>query len=268
MLLYKYYSRDSGLMALLNRTVLFSRPKSFNDPFELAAGLIPDSNDAGNEKLYEVVQSIDSKSRILCLTRSPENLLMWSHYASSYSGLVLGYDSKKAKFADADKCIIPANFGSIIYKKTKPNSQYPNSYDAVVLKCELEKFSFDYLEALQRFYLHKGQEWSYEEEVRVVRHIDSFDFSKTAEKSQKDEGVLERVPPCCVKSIIFGWKFFKNENISQCQVKDLVKLYSHATFYEIGFDKESYKLCCDEIPREDLLDRFLSERFYMAGWEC
>ncbi|MBT2912543.1 DUF2971 domain-containing protein [Vibrio anguillarum] len=116
--LYKYMS-FSNLKHLLDGTIRFTQPKAFNDPFELLpemhlnddingfmldvtapkregepARLADDfeSKNCNDIVARDVLCAVNDLIGILCLSRNPNSLLMWSHYADEYKGVVVEFD--------------------------------------------------------------------------------------------------------------------------------------------------------------------------------
>jgi hypothetical protein len=127
--LHKYVSIGT-LKRILGGTIRMSQPSAFNDPFELLPELIIPADQAGKSisfsfdidarrretPLTAVVQlnegqvSSDITSRhildvlnkyvgILCLSKAPNSILMWSHYADQYQGAVVAFDADHEFFA-------------------------------------------------------------------------------------------------------------------------------------------------------------------------
>jgi len=94
---------------------------------------------------------------------------MWAHYGDNHRGMVIGIDSARADFHNEETCVLPAQYGSIIYSNSKPVHAYHRSDSFEVIQGRLKRFQPNVLEALQRSFLHKSSEWAYEEEVRVVK---------------------------------------------------------------------------------------------------
>lgn len=184
-ILYKYLTYDSAEKLLEYSTLQFSRPVAFNDPFDS----IPKDNEKGSP--FEGIDHSDLF--VLCLTRSPANALMWAHYANEHSGVVIGFDIDKIKALHED-CFIPVTKGEIIYTKTRP----PKSMTA-------KKF------------LYKSLEWSYEEEVRVVKRAKYLtDFNK--------EGLRKALnfPQDSIKELYIGCNFNRRNAADDGQYYDNV----------------------------------------------
>jgi hypothetical protein len=120
MILYKYVGFDAGLKILETSTLGFSLPRDFNDPFEVTAlALMGETVNVGVET-QAVRSRFINKYAVLSLTRAPLNPLMWSHYADSHKGMVIGIDTEKAGLESFENYTIPAQRGAIIYVNTVP----------------------------------------------------------------------------------------------------------------------------------------------------
>jgi hypothetical protein len=78
------------------QTIRFSHPSQFNDTF--------DCGYSGNLGAREVMQHFHYRKAlgILCLTETPDNHLMWVHYAAGHAGFVVGF---RTTAAYAPKCL-------------------------------------------------------------------------------------------------------------------------------------------------------------------
>ena len=52
---------------------------------------------------------------------------MWSHYGVDQNSVVFGIDMKKANLMDENSCVIPAQYGEIVYTSTIPQNMLPTS---------------------------------------------------------------------------------------------------------------------------------------------
>ena len=167
---------ESGAKEILgNNTIGFTKPDTFNDPYELQAAY-PPQGDNSIELFLSSVRGFAARSTwsdtsgVLCLTRNPLNALMWAHYGCEHKGVVLGIDVEKAGFLDAQRCLIPAQFGNIVYTHTRPTHPLVpfKGADPIHLG-HTHHYPAGHEEKLQRTFLQKPACWSYEEEVRVVK---------------------------------------------------------------------------------------------------
>lgn len=175
MILYKYMSEIGADKILRTNSIGFSKPDTFNDPYELQAAY-PPQGDNPIALLLSRVQGIGARftwsdtSGVLCLTRNPLNALMWAHYGCEHKGVVLGFDVEKAGFLDTQRCLIPAQFGNIVYTHTRPTHPLVpfNGSDPIHMG-HTHHYPAGHEEKLHRTFLQKPACWSYEEEVRVVK---------------------------------------------------------------------------------------------------
>lgn len=96
---------------------------------------------------------------IISLSESPDNLLMWSHYADEHRGIVVEFEVDEYDPFDLFETNTPpkysdAKFGRVSYRKSR---KYP--YD---INEESINSIRDY------YYLSKSDEWIYEKEHRFI----------------------------------------------------------------------------------------------------
>ena len=96
--LYRYMRVDNCELVkraaeAVSGKIYFPRPKDFNDPFDFTFGEIKAENryDIDIHLLKKTFQNWG----VYCLCEKPDNLLMWSHYASAHQGICLQFDIKK-----------------------------------------------------------------------------------------------------------------------------------------------------------------------------
>ncbi|WP_169746364.1 DUF2971 domain-containing protein [Sphingomonas changbaiensis] len=106
---------------------------------------------------------------ICSLTEHSDNILMWSHYASSHTGLCLGFEPslEAIDFACAFE---------VIYRQDRPTIN-------LIRKGQGE-------ELLEKILLTKAADWSYEREWRMI--------------NQDIESRLRHFPPVALKEVILG----------------------------------------------------------------
>ena len=185
MILYKYYGFNAGLSALRNGQLGFRTPKDFNDPFELTFL----SNAIGpSSKLDDLKSSV----AILSLTRTPLNPLMWAHYGEGHTGFVIGYDTNDKFLTSKHYNLVPVDDGDVVYANTKNLHALDPASMKLFYKAYLAGQGIDLSGSeraqinslIRRIFLTKHSSWVYEEEVRVVKVLQSlFD---TAEEYQND----------------------------------------------------------------------------------
>ncbi|ODM31429.1 hypothetical protein A6779_17855 [Marinobacter adhaerens] len=191
MILYKYYGYDAGKKALASRNLGFRKPKNFNDPFELSFLSNSGGPHSKQTELKSILDQLRDTVAVLSLTRAPSNPLMWAHYGQDHSGFVIGYDVSDSFLSSEEYNLIPVSAGDVVYTSTKS----PHILDPEMMRRiqnifmsgmgELRRIRDpETLSLARKIFLTKHASWVYEEEVRVVKVLDSL-FEESAE-SQND----------------------------------------------------------------------------------
>ena len=180
MILYKYTSLATARQILTSAQIGFSRPGFFNDPFDKPVATPvptadPISGTFANIRARVKSRTWEEKTAILSLTRSSTNALMWAHYADGHRGAVLEIDADVAGFKDVENNMIPAQYGSVIYSRSRPIGPYSSTFTEGVTVGATYHFVFSHYEKWQRLFLTKPLEWAYEEEVRVAKCLNGLD---------------------------------------------------------------------------------------------
>lgn len=210
-LLYKYVTINR-LKQILQGTVRFTQPSAFNDPFELLpeiitpynekekdikisidihatclsksmteqSDLIPEgcySNDATSRN---IVRRLNQIIGILCLSKSKDSLLMWSHYADQFAGAVIGFDSNHNFFT--------GKF-DIGYSPKRP-------------KIHLQRIVAGTPISIADICI-KSSQWEYEKEVRIVRKLTDCKQSEQSD-SRGFPIYIKQIPLGAIKSVILG----------------------------------------------------------------
>jgi hypothetical protein len=61
--------------------------------------VIPDGFGSGDPTSRDIVDQLNRRIGIFCLSRKSDSLLMWSHYADQYAGAVVEFDAAHEFFA-------------------------------------------------------------------------------------------------------------------------------------------------------------------------
>jgi hypothetical protein len=176
--LYKYRPNSSFTDEIFaEKNIWFSNPNDFNDPFDCqitidsnnsedqirrwiaknastlngqeikrrAKDLIKNPNKWHNI-LNDCARQIINQTGVCCFAKKKNNLLMWSHYANSHTGVCLGFDILKD--SNLFETVIPAR-----YDKSYPSFNYlsnPNDFTKMLIQT-------------------KSNDWEYEEEYRSLK---------------------------------------------------------------------------------------------------
>ena len=137
------------------------------------------SDYCSDQNSRSILASLNLAIGILCLSRNGSSLLMWSHYANSYSGAVVKFDETHEFFS--------GHF-DMEYSDRRPKvhiASYTDG-DSPVPIAEL---------------CVKAREWEYEDEVRVVRNLVDCRCVGTADSFPI---YVMDIPPKCIESVILG----------------------------------------------------------------
>ncbi len=247
-ILYKYVD-IAGLKRILNGSIRFTQPSAFNDPYELLPELVL-RKDALEEQVNlsfditsqrrilpvgdfesfgedynssdltsrNIVKELNNLIGIFCLSKSPNSMLMWSHYADQYAGAVVGFDASHDFF-----------YGQIDveYLENRPRKELYSYLASPIPIAEL---------------CAKSTDWLYEQEVRVVRRLD--DCHDTGKNDGRGFKIfIKSIPLECIKTITFG---------ERTSVANQREIYSLVKNTEIGLslsaiDNVGYKFRQENI---------------------
>lgn len=192
--LYRYCSLDERLLLSLSESYLwFSNLLDFNDPYEgkmshpemysdldiwnfanyrfshpqSVKPLVNASHEERVNMLNEATRAMLNETRVCCFSEVPDNILMWSHYAKSHTGVCLKFD-----------LTIPCDTFDFPLKVI---------YQEHYMICDIFQ---NVEEKIQQLIQTKSDLWSYEQEVRIVK------IHETANKIQ--------FPNDALVGVIFG----------------------------------------------------------------
>jgi len=140
-----------------------------------------DSMPALKRRLNETAREMSSKVGLFCLSRRYDSLPMWAHYTGNAAGLVV-------EFVDLDG-VFPGDDTGVL------RQPIPVRYEREHLGVSFDPQSHESL------FFAKFQDWSYEQEVRVVLPL--------ADCRQEFVGgkllYVYDMPGSCVARVILGW---------------------------------------------------------------
>lgn len=193
--LYKYMPTKRVADVINKQRLHLSDGLRFNDPFELI-----ELDSSGTEHRIEGL-------RILCLTNSYQNKLMWAHYADEHRGVCLAVD-------------VPAD---LVYPLRYTGTRIKNSTDIDVAlssgKGKVKKNLIkDYtpLSRNKKIALLKDRCWLYEKEYRIVFEQDERGF--IADGS-------DYYLPVNIKRIYIGVRFDDNDSSSINDIKTACSIH-------------------------------------------
>lgn len=215
--IYKCTSLDVARIIATTLTLKFTNPSKFNDPFDCDISRLnfdlSTANEAINKEIEYLKRRFSSnpgltpelfergykesqinkikRASVCCFSFTPNNLLMWSHYANKHYGVCLIFDNlvenKFTDIPDSRLTTVPVN-----YKPFDEINYFENKF-----------------EGIRNLFGKKSIEWEYENEYRIV--------------ILEPEGIV-KFKPEFLTGIIFGLKVSDEEIdnfISNCKRKYL-----------------------------------------------
>jgi hypothetical protein len=214
--LYKYQKKtEYSLASLKSETVWLSTPASFNDPFDCAINLdrrklkesvshaveqiaktnnipveialnlkqVTAEDEAAYEQLRKSLKEEMQTIGVLCLSETPSEILMWSHYADHHRGFCVEYELEE---------------GSLLRSLAQPVN-YTELFPSLSLEDLPKKAKGSFLDIC---IYTKAIQWSYEKEWRVIMY----------------EGEKLFRAPAPVSSIIFGARMPQQDKLEVYEI--------------------------------------------------
>lgn len=240
-ILYKYVSADRGLKIIRNRTVRFTPPSEFNDPFEFCPTLdlasikeaylrLPHCQAAVRQGVARaelmrgfqrfclgvahVISERTSATGVLCLSERPDIPLMWSHYAANHTGFVIGIDATTlcSSAPPDDKQGIYGS-GAVNYRQARGQFSAPSQID---------------------FMFTKDICWGYEREWRIVRGLMSL-------RAVNPTVHVSEFPAAAIREVFSGaFTTLKHRNAMAKLLKR--KVYRGVSSFALTIDSHGFEL--------------------------
>ena len=192
--------------------------------FQKAEEKIIDSVNSFNEKIFSL---IDDQFGIASLTTRFNDALMWSHYASSHTGICIEYD-----FSDymnhinqSQMLLFPVNYSD------KRVTIDQTILDKIDLKNIEEEGRKDLLKLFFEGLYTKNSVWRYEDEIRSITLI-----------SDKTNNNLRKIITNNISAIYFGNKMTKVTKNTIIELLSLDTYFSKLRIYEMINDISEFKI--------------------------
>lgn len=189
MKLYKY-SPQNGINILKNEKIKITPPNDFNDPFEFLVREKTSKGVSNNPLMVNAwAQSyIDKMSKVmgvLCFSKIPNSLLMWSHYCDGLKGIVIEFDTSDETIKEYWKSPYRVFYSHKRFRiaRRKDNTIKPERDIADLITT-------------------KGKEWKYEKEYRYIFRLKDCDKLIENEKTKYYTGIT----PKMITRVILGEK--------------------------------------------------------------
>ncbi|ENE9528407.1 DUF2971 domain-containing protein [Vibrio parahaemolyticus] len=196
--------------------------------------LINSNPDIFRERMKEVEKKISPLAQdswpaiiskdvgILCLSKNPENILMWSHYADSHSGVLVEFDEESEFFnqsgISSDNKDIDKFYGKVLpvtYRRSRPTFEF-----------------FD--KSWPDMFFTKSIDWAYEEEHRMLMPLSE------ANRVINDKIYLFEIPAKAFKAVYFGVNFPTAKIIDT--IESVKRFNKEVKFYQAYLSKTKYDI--------------------------
>ena len=168
-----------------------------------------DSMQVLEDLLAGTARTMSSKVGLFCLTRRFDSLPMWAHYAANATGLAVEFEGIEQVFS-GDKTGVLRQPTQITYHRESFGVTFdPKSHRSL--------------------FFAKFQDWSYEQEVRVVLPLSECQKHTTFDKQL----YTCQIPKTCIARVVLGWNMSPANKVA---VEKLIKTenpnvkISHAVF--------------------------------------
>lgn len=187
-----------------------------------------------------ICESLDSKFGVLCLTEKNDNHLMWSHYANSHKGFVIGFDTDNACFDKRSNDTAQIGFiKKVEYSVERPRITFYQP--GVPEDLQAQNIAKD-------FFYKKSKCWEYEQEWRILREF--TDADKVINIANTDEKCyLFMFPPAAIHCLVVGSKMTKVRKNFIIDTLNSDSRFNHIKLFQSTVDKVEYQLNITPIER-------------------
>lgn len=251
MKVYKYMrthidKKDNLLKYIFeDKTLRFTNPLTFNDPFELKPNikqLVNDKKhlvvDMFSENLnesgqahkfhYASINNILNNIGILSLSGNKDNLVMWAHYANSHKGIVLEFernhwffnDLRLPKYAEVLNRLEKVTYISRENRKSINSNEY---------------FS-------KETFLTKSKDWEYEDEYRMSVYVETND--------EYFDGININFPNDLLTGVYLGNKIDTGTKDYILNLSNKNE-WKHLNIFQMEIDETAYKLLPRQIKKRE-----------------
>ena len=158
-----------------------------------------------------------SRLGLLSLSSKKNDLLMWSHYANSHQGIVIGFNKNHEYF-----------------KQNKSIKDYEGLLRIVKYQYKKPKI---YLMEDREFLFTKSNHWKYENEYRVIRKLENL--------IKMGDIYVDKFPKDLISSVTFGLKISEEHKLKILDI--LGKTNTSIKIFDTKINSEEYKLDFEEI---------------------
>lgn len=170
---------------------------------------------------------------ILSLSQDPQNILMWSHYASNHKGLVVGLNTQNAMLFEKVSSLygMPRQIKKVTYSPNRPTGGLVMDANSLQRTHEINWYT-------------KNECWGYEQEWRILE----TQVSKMPRCGTSHVVGLELLQIAAIKSIHIG---MRASNEMKSIATDFIKENPEILLYQSKMHKSEYKIEFDSIMISD-----------------
>lgn len=154
--------------------------------------------------------------RLICMSRTRNSILMWSHYAEQHTGLVIEFETSEPPFSALDQRFI----ARVAYSDQKPaymHKQLPHEFENEMIRVAATK----------------ATDWKYEEEFRVILEAEDLRVDRYFKISRS-----------CIKGVTMGCNSTAKDKEEILRALDQTGLH-HVSFQTASRSKSEYALTFD-----------------------
>ena len=265
-LVYKYVTAKR-INVLKDARIRFTQPAALNDPFEFLPCMkrfeekhlrrlqthieelgVP--TDAQKAFLQHFVKAnrvnlpfvLSHAFAMLCVSKVADNLLMWSHYASSHTGFVIGFDRRHPFFAPGNMSL----HGLREVKYSRKRFVLPPEGFLGLSEPEMQL-------ANEQFLFTKSEDWKYEQEMRLVAMPTRADKTVATER---EPILLFNFPKDAVYEVILGARMQQKQRDEIAELME--EQYPRASLSQAVEHEDDYAVRSIPYPQFSKEHRFLS----------
>ncbi len=163
---------------------------------------------------------------ILSLSVTPDNLLMWAHYAEEHTGFVLVFDGSHDFFWGNDSLLGFAKPEPVVYRAIRPRT------------------TIEEVTMIELFFI-KGSDWKYEKEWRYLKYLNDADDRCGGANTPAVN--LFRLPPKCIMGVILGCYTSQELKDKIVSLRRDDPEFEHLQIQHAGMSTTHYRLIIKEI---------------------
>lgn len=178
-----------------------------------------------------IFEALNDTIGVLSLSKKPDNILMWGHYADSHKGFVIEFDETHPFFDQRKKeGEIQGYVRKVNYLRKRPKITL---YDSSLNNDENMKIW------IEQFIWFKNIDWEYEQEWRMIY---TFKDKEDAVTKVDTDIFLFPLPIDCVKSIILGCRMSEENKGRLRTILRNHSKYHHIQIFQAVEDEKEFKI--------------------------